>query len=166
MPVEKQQKVLLFWFPLIKRTAEVTLNVLLTWKSFVGVAAMQFLLQCLHCDNAGKNQAFEKTCKQNGLGIDFEYTAPGTPQQNGWVEHKVAMLFKRVHAMLNSGKFTIYLQSSLRMEAANTAMLLNNNLITPNRTLSPSPHFWEGKEKWPNLNAKIWLKEHCHLQEQ
>ena len=39
-------------------------------------------LQYLCCDNAGKNQAFKKTCKQEGLGIDLEYIAPGMPQQN------------------------------------------------------------------------------------
>ena len=36
-----------------------------------------FQVQHLHCNNAGENQAFEKTCKQNGLGINFKYTAPG-----------------------------------------------------------------------------------------
>ena len=34
-------------------------------------------VQCLHCDNAGKNVAFEKACKQEGLGVDFKYTSPG-----------------------------------------------------------------------------------------
>ena len=88
------------------------------------------------CDNAWENQAFEKICNQEGLGIDFKYTAPGMPQQNGHVECKFATLFNRVCAMLNSGKFTTYLQSGLSVEAANTAMLLKNNLITPNRTQS------------------------------
>ena len=42
-------------------------------------------VQCLHCDNAGETQAFERICNQEGLVINFEYTAPGTPQQNGYV---------------------------------------------------------------------------------
>ena len=48
--------------------------------------------------------------------------------------------------MLNGGKFTAYLQSSLWAEAANTATLLENNLVTPNRTLSPFQQFF-GKGK-------------------
>ena len=47
--------------------------------------------------------------------------------------------------MLNGGKFTNYQRSGLWAEAANTAMLLKNNLITPNRTLSPFQQFF-GKE--------------------
>ena len=50
-------------------------------------------VQCLRCNNAGKNQPFERTCKQEGLGIDFKYTAPGTPQQNGCIKCKFATLF-------------------------------------------------------------------------
>ena len=88
-------------------------------------------VQYFHCDNAGENQAFEKTCKQEGLGIDFEYTAPGTPQQKGHIEHKFATLFNGVHAMLNGSKFTAFLHSGLWAEAANTAMLLKNNYSLP-----------------------------------
>ena len=36
-------------------------------------------VQYLHCNNAGENQAFKKNCKQEVLGIDFKYTAPGMP---------------------------------------------------------------------------------------
>ena len=39
--------------------------------------------QHIRCDNASENQAFEKECVEKELGIVFEYTAPGTPQQNG-----------------------------------------------------------------------------------
>ena len=54
----------------------------------------------IRCDNAGENTALEKLCKQEGLGITFEYTAPGTPQQNGRLERKFATLYGRVRAML------------------------------------------------------------------
>ena len=49
-------------------------------------------VQRLRCNNAGENQAFEKACNQEGLGIDFEYTTPGTPQQNVCVKRKFATL--------------------------------------------------------------------------
>ena len=117
-------------------------------------------VQCLFCDNAGENQAFERTCKQEGLGLDFEYTAPGTPQQNGHVQSKLTTFFNRVHTILNGGKFTTYLQSSLWAEAANTAMLIENNLITPNRTLSPFQLFF-GKEKKSVLSSMQKFGETC-----
>ena len=28
------------------------------------------------CDNAGKNEAFEGLCKQKGMSVNFEHTAP------------------------------------------------------------------------------------------
>ena len=37
-------------------------------------------------DNAGENKMLAKSCDQNEMGIKFEYTAPGTPQQNGVIE--------------------------------------------------------------------------------
>ena len=45
--------------------------------------------------------------------------------------------------MLKDRKFNAFLQNALRAEAANTAMLLKNNLLTPNRTLSPFNNFLE-----------------------
>jgi len=40
----------------------------------------------IRCDNAGENQALEIVCIDKELCIVFEYTAPGTPQQNGAME--------------------------------------------------------------------------------
>ena len=37
-------------------------------------------VQYLCWDNAGRNIAFEKGCKQEGLRVDFEYTAPALQQ--------------------------------------------------------------------------------------
>ena len=36
----------------------------------------------IHCNNAGENKKPEEKCNADGLGIIFEYTATGTPQQN------------------------------------------------------------------------------------
>ena len=58
-------------------------------------------VQSLCHDNAGENVAFEKACKQEGLGMDFKYTAPARPEQNGCVEQKIATLFNQIHAMPN-----------------------------------------------------------------
>ena len=50
--------------------------------------------------------------------------------------------------MHNGGKFTTFLQSCLWAEATNTAMLLENNLITLNRTLSPFQQFFGKRKKY------------------
>ena len=44
---------------------------------------------------------FESEYKEEGMRIKFEYTTPGTPQQNGHVEQKFSTLFNRVCAMIN-----------------------------------------------------------------
>ena len=52
----------------------------------------------------------------NGLQagrFEFEYTAPGTPQQNGHVEWKFATFVNRVCAMLNGGKISFFLRNGL-----------------------------------------------------
>ena len=64
------------------------------------------------CNNARENEDFESICKQEGMGIEFECTAPSMPQQNGHVEHKFTTLFNKVHAMLNGGKFSSFLTNS------------------------------------------------------
>ena len=40
----------------------------------------------MHCDNAGENMKLEEKYDADGLGIIFEYTATGTPQQNAYVK--------------------------------------------------------------------------------
>ena len=37
----------------------------------------------VRCDNAGENLSLEKQCINENMKIKFEYTSPGTPQQNG-----------------------------------------------------------------------------------
>ena len=105
-----------------------------------------FQVRFLHFSNAGENQAFEWTCKQEGLGVNFKYTAPSIPQWNGCIEWKFATLFNRVHTMLNSGNFTAYLKNGLWAKAAYTNMLLENNIVTSNRNLSQFQQFL-GREK-------------------
>ena len=47
----------------------------------------------------------KELCDEKQLNIEFEFTAPGTPQQNGVVECKFATLFGRARAMLNKAGF-------------------------------------------------------------
>ena len=80
----------------------------------------------IRCDGAGENKTTEQLLKANGLGIDFEYSAPNTPQQNGRVERRFATLYGRVRSMLNDAHLTPALRSGLWAECANTATYLDN----------------------------------------
>ena len=64
-------------------------------------------------NNTGENEDFKRACKQEGMGIQFEYTMPHTLQQNGQVKRKFATLFKRSHAMPNGKKFSSFLRNGL-----------------------------------------------------
>ena len=43
-------------------------------------------VQYLQCDNTEENIDFKRACKQEGMRMEFEYTAPDTPQQSDQVE--------------------------------------------------------------------------------
>ena len=45
--------------------------------------------------------------------IQFEYTAPGAPQQNGLIEKKFATLFKSIHIIFIGKKFSFFLKNEL-----------------------------------------------------
>ena len=42
-------------------------------------------IQYHYCDIAGENVAFKRYHTQEGLGVDFKYTAPDMPEWNGHV---------------------------------------------------------------------------------
>ena len=62
--------------------------------------------------------------------------------------------------MLNGRKFNAYLQNGLWAKAANMTTLLENNLITPNRNLSPFQLFF-GKGKRSILSQMKKFGEMC-----
>lgn len=64
------------------------------------------------------------------MGITFEYTAPGTPQQNGVVERAFATLMGRARAMMNQAGFPKIKREQLWPEAAWTATKLENILVS------------------------------------
>jgi len=59
----------------------------------------------IKCDSAGENNILEKQCIEEEMGILFEYTAPGTPQQNSIVEKAFPAMFGKLRAMMNAAGF-------------------------------------------------------------
>ena len=54
----------------------------------------------IRLDRSGENKSWKKECDKHNLGIIFEFTAPGTPQQNSIAEKRIPMLMGRARAML------------------------------------------------------------------
>ena len=83
----------------------------------------------IRCDYAGENKVLERESIKHELGIIFEYTAPGTPQQNGVVERAFVTVMGRARARMNHAGFTMAKRQQLWCEAAQTASLLDNILV-------------------------------------
>ena len=96
----------------------------------------------IRCDNSGENKALQKECEKAGLGISFEYTAPGTPQQNGRVERKFATFWGRMRAMMAGGDFSLRMKQLLWCEAANTTTDFDNFYATEGSSLGSATKFW------------------------
>ena len=67
----------------------------------------------IRCNNAGENISLQKECKQEGLGITFQFTALYTPQHNRSVERSFATSYGCIRAMLNSKNIQGKLRQSL-----------------------------------------------------
>ena len=92
-----------FWLLAVDEARHMKFSMFLKQKSEVKESFVPFLKELRHtygikiarirCDNAGENCALEDVCIEKDLGIIFEYTAPGTPQQNGVVKRAFATMF-------------------------------------------------------------------------
>ena len=80
----------------------------------------------IRLDNSGENKSLQDRCLQEGLGIEFEFTSPGTPQHNAYVERAFPTLMGRGRAMMNHAGFTEKMRHLLWCEAASTATKLDN----------------------------------------
>ena len=96
-------------------------------------------VQHIRCDNAGENRALEDLCIEKDLGIVFEYTAPGTPQQNGVVERAFATMLGKTRAIMNGAGFDEKKRHLFWTEAANTVTHLEN--ITIRKGTTRTPHY-------------------------
>ena len=95
-------------------------------------------VKIIRCDNAGQNKVLERESDKNELGIICEYTAPGTPQQNGVVERAFVTVMGRARAVMNHAGFTMAKRQRLWCEAAQTATLLDNILVQDSPKSPPS----------------------------
>ncbi len=100
------------------------------------------VVKYIRCNNAGENILFEKRCKEEGLGIQFKYTSPNSPQLNGKIERKIASLFGRTLANLNGVKLTKTLRDLMCAECANTSTEQENVYVMKNKPISAEEQFY------------------------
>ena len=68
----------------------------------------------IRCDNAPENYSLKKETERKGMSVKYEFTARGTPQQNGKLERKLRTIWGRTVAMLNSANIKGKLRGKLR----------------------------------------------------
>ena len=95
------------------------------------------IVKYIRCDNAGEHLTLQQQCLQKGLGIEFEFTSRSTPQHNGKIERKFQTLFGRIRSMLNQAGIPEGMRQRTWAEAANTAVLWANAIITKAGTKPP-----------------------------
>ena len=82
--------------------------------------------------------------KQN-LGIIFEFTAPGTPQQNSIAERRIPTLMGRARAMLIQVGLESKYKEEFWCEVISTVTMLDTIMVRPERTKPPHTLFY-GKD--------------------
>jgi len=65
-------------------------------------------------DNAGENKALKAFLTANGFAnVEFEFTPRNSPQFNGRIERKIAVLWSRTRSLLNTAKLPQWLRNGL-----------------------------------------------------
>ena len=54
----------------------------------------------IRLDSSGENKSLQTECNKDNFVVNFEFTAPGTPQQNSVAERRIPTLMGRARAML------------------------------------------------------------------
>ena len=99
----------------------------------------------IRLDNSGENRSLQKECDKANLGIIFEFTAPGTPQQNSVAERRIPTLMGRARAMLIQAGIDSKGKEEFWCEVISTATKLDNIMVRPERTKPPHTLFY-GKD--------------------
>ena len=86
-----------------------------------------------------KKECYKQTLIKS-LGIKYELTAPGTPQQNAVVERFSPTLMGRAGAMMNHALMT---RRKIWSEAVSTATTLDNIMVKPTGGKAPYYMFFK-----------------------
>ena len=86
----------------------------------------------IRCDNAGENKDLKRKCEESKdlNDIKFEFTPRDSPQYNGKVERKFAVMFARVRVNFAAAKIAGKLRNKLWAEACCHAIDVENLLVS------------------------------------
>ena len=96
----------------------------------------------IRLDNSGENRSLQKECGKANLGIPFEFTAPGTPQQNSVANRRIPTLMGRARAMLIQAGIESKYKGEFWSEVISTATKLDNIMVRPEGTKPPHTLFY------------------------
>ena len=102
----------------------------------------------IRLDNSGENRSLQKECEKQNLGIIFEFTAPGTPQQNSAVEWKKPTLMGRSRAMMIEAGFSQQDKRKFWCEVISTTTKLDNITVRKERTKPPYTLFYNEEARY------------------
>ena len=102
----------------------------------------------IRLDNSGENRSLQKECEKQNLGIIFEFTAPGTPQQNSVVERKIPTLMGRSRATMIEAGFSQQDKRKFWCEVISTATKLDNIMVRKERTKPPYTLFYNEEPRY------------------
>ena len=105
-------------------------------------------IKYVRLDNSGENKSLQKECDKQNLGITFEFTAPGTPQQNSVVERKIPTLMGRSRAMMLTAGFCQQDKRKFWCEVISTATKLDNIMVRKERTKPPYILFYNDEPNY------------------
>ena len=94
-------------------------------------------LKKIRLDNSGENKRLQKEWDKQNLGVIFEFTAPGTSQQNSVVERRIPVLMGRARAMLIQAGIDSKRKGEFWSEVISTASNSDITMVRPNRTKQP-----------------------------
>ena len=99
-------------------------------------------------DNSGEVKRLQKECNKENLGVIFEFTAPGTPQQNSVAERRIPTLMGRARAMLIQAGIDSIRKGEFWCEVIYTATKLDKIMVRPERTKPPYTLFYSKDAKY------------------
>ena len=105
-------------------------------------------IKYIRLDNSGENRSLQKECDQQNLGILFEFTAPGTPQQYSVVERNIPKMIGRSRAMMLTAGFSQQDKRKFWCEVISTATKLDNIMVRRERTKPPFTLIYNDEPKY------------------
>ena len=108
----------------------------------------KIIVKNIRLDNSGENRSLQKECEKQNLGIIFEFTAPGTPQENSDVERKIPTLISRSRAMMIQADFSQQDKRKFWCKVISPATKLDNIMVRKERTKPPHTLFYNEEARY------------------